>query len=204
MRNISSYFYSPIKFEGFKKLCKLQLFTWLMMFILSVFLSSCNEQSTTQLPETIVDISLGLDDGSGPGTNFVKLEKSVEDKDWRVVVHWIKNRESLRGFSETYKPKTENYFLMVYVSFERNPDFKSNTGVIKLEYELESHNQTIFDTGYGNSETFDNNGLELIKGPDPNDPNEKRFNAQIYFEVPKKARHLRFIVGSLPPLNLRD
>ncbi len=181
---------------------KRKLLLWLiLLLVLSVPVCICVSILPPQIHTGLIS---ALDDGEGPGTNFVKLEKVVEDQDWRIVVHWIKNRESLPGFAETYKPRADNYFLTVYVSFEHNPEFKKDTGAIKLEYKLDGYDQITFEAGHGNSEIFGNYGLGLIRDPDRNDPNDKRFNTQIYFEVPKKAQHLRFIVGSLPPLDLRD
>ncbi len=142
-------------------------------------------------------------EASEQGRSLVQLEKTTEDQNWKVVVHWAKNRDSLPGFSETYRPAVGNTLLMVYLTFERNPAFSEKDDVLKLDYTLANNRQTISMSGAGNNEVFLNERISLLVTPDLKDPNDRPYSAQIFFEVPAEAQDFRLLVGSAPPLELK-
>jgi hypothetical protein len=184
------YYYSLTKARKWKLL-------YLLLILVFFLLSSCGEQKQ----EKWVQVT---DDGDLKGNNKIVLEKTTENQNWRLIVHWVKDRDSLSGFVETYLPKSGNYFLMVYLTFERNPAFDKKEDIIKLSYKLGNDTYITSMSGWGNNEQFTNQKIRMLETPNPNDPHDRPFSVQIYFEVPKGAGNFQLLAGTAPPLELKE
>ncbi len=169
---------------------------WLyfLLGVLSIgLLSGCNQQQTSK-PIIITFTPVG--------TNEIQLERIAENQEWNVVVHWTRNRTNLPGFTDSYRPKSGNYFLVAYITFVRNPAFEKGDGVIKLSYQVGSNNYTIHESGIGNNEVFGDFRLSSLVEPNPNDPHDRPFSTEVYFEVPKDAQNFQLSFGSTSPISL--
>jgi len=182
---------SSIWLLHFYKMGNLFWLYYLSGILLISSLTGCSQQQT---PKIITFTPIG--------TNEVQLEKVAENQNWRVVIHWTRHRDSLPSFTETFQPKSGNYYLVAYVTFARNPAFQKGEGVIKLNYRTGNNSYIIHESGAGNNEVFGDFQLSLLVEPNPSDPNDRPYNTELYFEVPKAAQDFQLSFGSTSPVSL--
>jgi len=165
----------------------------ILILLTTLALESCSNQ------DPVISLSANSTITPSPNNN----EKVVEDKDWRVVIQGSKKRQAaLKAVFESYLPKNGYYFLIVQVTFERNPAFDEASNAINIKYQIGGSSYSIHETGAGNNDTYGNFRFTLLAEPNPKDPNDRPYSTELYFEVPNDAKDFQLSFGSTPPVSL--